>query len=68
VNPGRALRRVSAERGWPVLVFRRPVTLRSRFPQFRKPSAPLVAGAVGLGLAAAGVALYGRHRRRSNGA
>jgi HAD superfamily hydrolase (TIGR01490 family) len=67
VNPDRALRRVAAERGWPVVVFRRPVTLRSRFPQFRKPSVPVVAGAVGLGLAAAGVALYGRHRRRSNG-
>jgi HAD superfamily hydrolase (TIGR01490 family) len=67
VNPDRALRRVAAERGWPALVFRRPVTLRSRFPQFRTPSVPVMAGAVGLGLAAAGVALYGRHRKRMGG-
>jgi HAD superfamily hydrolase (TIGR01490 family) len=67
VNPDRALRRVAADRGWPVMVFRRPVTLRSRFPQFRRPSAPVLAGMVGIGLAAAGVALYGRHRRRLNG-
>jgi hypothetical protein len=50
------------------MVFRRPVTLRSRFPQFRKPSAPIVMGAVGIGLAAAGVALYGRHRKRMGSA
>jgi HAD superfamily hydrolase (TIGR01490 family) len=68
VNPDRALRRVAAERGWPVQVFRRPVTLRSRFPQFPKPSAPVLAGAVGIGIAAAGVALYGRHRRRMGSA
>jgi HAD superfamily hydrolase (TIGR01490 family) len=68
VNPDRALRRVAAERGWPAMVFRRPVTLRSRFPQFRKPSAPIVMGAVGIGLAAAGVALYGRHRKRMGSA
>jgi HAD superfamily hydrolase (TIGR01490 family) len=68
VNPDRALRRVAAERGWPAVVFRRPVTLRSRFPQFRRPSTPVLAGVVGLGLAAAGFALYERHRRRSYGA
>jgi HAD superfamily hydrolase (TIGR01490 family) len=68
VNPDRALRRVAAERGWPALVFRRPVTLRSRFPQFRRPSTPVLAGVLGIGLAAAGFALYERHRRRSFGA
>lgn len=30
VNPDKALRRTAAERGWPVLVFDRPVALRSR--------------------------------------
>jgi HAD superfamily hydrolase (TIGR01490 family) len=65
VNPDRALRRVAADRGWPAVVFRRPVTLRSRFPQFRRPSTPVLAGVLGLGLAA-GVALYSRHRRRLN--
>src|SRR3954453_11770638 len=32
VNPDRELRRVAASRGWPVLQFTRPVTLRSRLP------------------------------------
>jgi HAD superfamily hydrolase (TIGR01490 family) len=32
VNPDKALRRVAAARGWPVLDFNRPVSLHSRFP------------------------------------
>ena len=63
VNPDRALRREAAQRGWPVLTFVEPTTLRSRIPT---PSGTAVAtAAVGLGaVAAAGVAWYGLRRRR----
>jgi HAD superfamily hydrolase (TIGR01490 family) len=61
VNPDRALRRVAAERGWPVIEFRHPVPLSARLRNRR--AVPLVA-ALGLGVGVAiGLALYGRHRR-----
>ncbi len=62
VNPDRELRRQATERGWPVLVFARPVTLRSRMrlPQ----SAPtLVALALGTSLAVGGAVYYAARRR-----
>jgi HAD superfamily hydrolase (TIGR01490 family) len=60
VNPDRALRKVAAEREWPVREFSRPVPLRSRFAV---PSAPVVTGAaVGVGAAVVGLAWYARHR------
>ncbi|WNV91717.1 HAD-IB family hydrolase [Umezawaea sp. Da 62-37] len=63
VNPDRALRKVAAQRGWPVLTFSDPVSLRARIPT---PSGTAVAvTAIGLGAAAAaGVAWYGMRRRR----
>ena len=62
VNPDRALRREALQRGWPVLAFSDPVSLRSRIPA---PSGTQIAAAVGLGaVAAAGVAWYGRRRRQ----
>ncbi len=62
VNPDRALRREAASRGWPVLTFSHPVSLRSRIPT---PSGPAIAAAVGLGAAAAlGATWYGLRRRR----
>ncbi|WP_253769124.1 HAD-IB family hydrolase [Goodfellowiella coeruleoviolacea] len=63
VNPDRALRKVAAQRGWPVLTFSDPVPLRARFPT---PSGTAVAAAaVSLGaVAAAGFAWYGLRRRR----
>jgi HAD superfamily hydrolase (TIGR01490 family) len=61
VNPDRALRRVAAERGWPVLTFVAPVALRSRF----RPTPTVTASVAG----AAAVALFGAgwygHRRRA---
>lgn len=62
VNPDRALRREAARRGWSVLNFSDPVSLRSRIPA---PSGTQVAtAAVGLGaVAAAGAAWYGLRRR-----
>jgi HAD superfamily hydrolase (TIGR01490 family) len=64
VNPDRGLRKTATERGWPVLVFRRPVTLPTRFV---RPSTPVLAtAAVGFGVGAAalaGMVWYGRHHR-----
>jgi HAD superfamily hydrolase (TIGR01490 family) len=66
VNPDRALRRAAAERGWPVLEFSRPVSMRSRFPV---PTAPVMTGAaMGVGAAAVGLAWYARRRALRDGA
>ena len=64
VNPDKGLRALAAERGWPVLQFNKPVSLRSRFPA---PSGAAVAvTAISLGaLATAGATWYGIHRRRN---
>ncbi len=63
VNPDKALRRAAVERGWPILTFARPVSLRSRFT-LRRSSVPYVAGAaVGMGAAVAGLAWYAQRRR-----
>ena len=60
VNPDRALRKIAAEREWPVREFTRPVPVRSRFAV---PPAPVVTGAaVGVGAAVAGLAWYARRR------
>jgi HAD superfamily hydrolase (TIGR01490 family) len=62
VNPDRALRLIAAERGWPVLVFTKPVTLRRRMSLgSSKPALATVA--VSAGVAAAG-AVYLAARRR----
>lgn len=67
VNPDKGLRRIALDRGWPVLEFRRPVTLRDRIPRLPPPPGPrvgaaAVAGAVAVG---AGAAWYAVHRRRT---
>lgn len=61
VNPDRALRKIASERDWPVLVFRRPVSLRSRLAAIRKPH-PVTTAAIGAGAVAA--AIYVQRRRR----
>lgn len=61
VNPDRQLRKAAVLRGWPVLTFSDPVSLRSRIPT---PSTTSVAAAaIGLGAVAAGAAWYGIRRR-----
>jgi HAD superfamily hydrolase (TIGR01490 family) len=60
VNPDRGLRKVAAERSWPVLEFSRPVSLRSRFAGVRTPV--VTSAAVGVGAAVAGLAWYARRR------
>jgi HAD superfamily hydrolase (TIGR01490 family) len=60
VNPDRALRKAALVRGWPVLQFTRPVSMRARFSA---PAAPVVTGAaMGVGAAVVGLAWYARHR------
>jgi HAD superfamily hydrolase (TIGR01490 family) len=60
VNPDKDLRRAAAERGWPILVFTRPVNLRSRLPAGRSALAALALGSVG----AVGWVLWSSVRRR----
>ena len=42
VNPDRALREVATERGWPVVEFDSPVTLRTRLQTLPKPGTPVL--------------------------
>jgi HAD superfamily hydrolase (TIGR01490 family) len=62
VNPDRTLRRAATARGWPVLTFTRPVSLRDRIPA---PSRAAVAttAAVGISALAAGALTYSVLRR-----
>jgi HAD superfamily hydrolase (TIGR01490 family) len=59
VNPDKELRRLAASKGWPVLQFTRPVTLRSRIPV--KPT--LAALTVGTALTLGGAIWFSRRRR-----
>lgn len=62
VNPDRGLRREAIERGWPVLSFSRPVSLRDRIPA---PSGAAIATTAALGVSAlaAGAVTYSLLRR-----
>ncbi|MGH3330552.1 MAG: HAD family hydrolase [Nocardioidaceae bacterium] len=62
VNPDKELRRHATAKGWPVLVFNKPVTLRSRM---RLPASRPTLAALALGTAAAvGGAVYLAARRK----
>jgi HAD superfamily hydrolase (TIGR01490 family) len=62
VNPDRGLRKEATERGWPVLMFSRPVSLRDRISA---PSGAAIAttAAVGISALAAGAVTYSLLRR-----
>jgi HAD superfamily hydrolase (TIGR01490 family) len=66
VNPDKELRKVAGEREWPILVFSKPVALRSRI-HLPSPKPTLAALAVG-GAVAIGAAVWAGARRRSLGA
>ena len=53
INPDRELRKVAAERSWPVDVFRHPVPMRDRLPHLRRPDMSVTNG-----LAAAGAVAF----------
>jgi HAD superfamily hydrolase (TIGR01490 family) len=65
VNPDKDLRRIAKERGWPVLVFERPVALRSRVKL--PPPKPTLAALAIAGMAGVGAAVWigARRGRRS---
>jgi len=66
VNPDKELRRVAADRGWPVLEFDTPVAMRRRLPHRMSDLPPrqryAVAGVAGAA-AAAGIVWYATRRR-----
>ena len=64
VNPDRDLRRFATARGWPVLVFTRPVTLRSRV---LPPAGPTLAALAVGGFVAVGGVLWANARKRRLG-
>jgi HAD superfamily hydrolase (TIGR01490 family) len=63
VNPDRALRKLAADRGWPVLTFSKPVSLRSRFHMPSGTAVAITAASIGA-VAAAGATWYGIRRRK----
>ena len=65
VNPDRELRRVAAANGWPVLVFTKPVALRSRVPL--PPAKPTLAALAVGGAVAVGGVLWASARKRRVG-
>jgi HAD superfamily hydrolase (TIGR01490 family) len=56
VNPDRALRREAQRRGWPILDFRHPVPLRTRFAGLAPTSRPMVVGITGVAAIAGALA------------
>ena len=56
VNPDKDLRRIARDRGWPILVFDKPVALRSRVQACHRPARPSRRSPIG------GVAAIGRGR------
>lgn len=66
VNPDKELRKVAAEKGWPVLVFTKPVALRSRVPL--PPAKPTLAALAVGGVVAVGGVLWANSRKRRPGA
>ena len=62
VNPDKELRKIAAERGWPVLVFTKPVALRSRVPL--PPAKPTLAALAVGGVVAAGGVWWANVRKR----
>ena len=63
VNPDRELRKIAASKGWPVLVFTKPVALRSRVSL--PPAKPALAAlAVGGAVAVGGMVWVSARRRR----
>jgi HAD superfamily hydrolase (TIGR01490 family) len=68
VNPDRELRRLAQQRGWTIRDFRRPVRLRQRLPELRRPSPAAIAlGAALVAALLAWIYLRGRMARAAGG-
>jgi HAD superfamily hydrolase (TIGR01490 family) len=65
VNPDKELRKAAAERGWPILIFVKPVALQSRLP-LPPPKPTLAALAVGGVVAVGAMAWVGVRRARKS--
>jgi hypothetical protein len=65
VNPDADLRRIASERGWPVVDFARPVSMRSRLAVEKRQAVAAGAAVAAVSAAALGLAWYarGRHGR-----
>jgi HAD superfamily hydrolase (TIGR01490 family) len=63
VNPDKELRKIAGERGWPVLVFVKPVALQGRIPL--PPAKPTLAALAVGGVVAVGAAVWVGVRRRT---
>ncbi|MFF0818486.1 HAD-IB family hydrolase [Rhodococcus sp. NPDC003318] len=63
VNPDRSLRKIAAEKGWPMLTFSNPVPLRARIPATSSPTTTTTL-AVGVAAVLAGALTYGVLRRK----
>ncbi|GCD89816.1 HAD superfamily hydrolase (TIGR01490 family) [Nocardioides ginsengisegetis] len=66
VNPDRDLRKIAAGKGWPVLVFVKPVALRGRVPL--PPAKPALAALAVGGVVAVGGVIWANARKRRLGA
>jgi HAD superfamily hydrolase (TIGR01490 family) len=66
VNPDRALRKEALARGWPVLTFNRPVSMRQRMPAIGRPSRSVVAATAMAAGAATAAAVWWVARRRED--
>jgi HAD superfamily hydrolase (TIGR01490 family) len=66
VNPDKELRKVAATNGWPVLIFDKPVALRSRVKL--PPAKPTLAALAVGGAVAVGAAIVAGHRKRNRSA
>ena len=64
VNADRALRKVAAERDWPLLTFSNAVPLRARIAGMRPEHPVISASVVGAGVAAAGLVWYAARAAR----
>ena len=65
VNPDKALRRLAAERDWPISEFRRPVRMRSRLPRVPSPAgSPVAYAGAAVAAGALGLAWWGATRAR----
>jgi HAD superfamily hydrolase (TIGR01490 family) len=66
VNPDRGLRKEALARGWPVLSFNRPVSMRRRMPTISRPSTPVLAAtAVAAAVVGAATVYWFSSRRAS---